>query len=82
MVVSARPEHLRLFDEPAPDRLPAVLRQSAPIGGTVVHDVSVGDLAMKVTEARSAANRPPGTVYVGLSPSARPSLFSSTPSGG
>ena len=82
VVVSARPEHLQLFDEPAPDRLAAELRQSAPIGGTVVHDVGVGDLAMKVTEPRSAAIRPPGTVYVGLSPSARPSVFSSTPSGG
>ena len=82
VVVSARPEHLTLFDDPAPDRLPAVLRQSAPIGGTVVHDVGVGDLAMKVIEARAAAIRPPGAVYVGLAPSARPSVFPSTPSGG
>ena len=82
VIVSARPEHLKLFDDAAPDRLLAELRQSAPIGGTVVHDVSAGALAMKVTEPRSAAIRPPGTVYVGLSPSARPALFSSTPSGG
>ncbi len=82
VVVSARPEHLLLFDDPAPDRLPAMLRQSAPIGGMVVHDVGVGDLAMKVTEARATDIRPPGTVYVGLSPSAQPSVFPSTPSGG
>ena len=82
VVVSARPEHLMLFDDPAPDRLPAELRQSAPIGGTVVHDVSVGTRAMKVTEPRSAAIRAPGPVHVGLSPTARPALFSSTPSGG
>ena len=82
VVVSARPEHLMLFDDPAPDRLPADLRQSAPIGGTVVHDVSAGALAVKVTEPRSAAIRPPGPIHVGLSPTARPALFSSTPSGG
>ena len=82
VVVSARPEHLMLFDDPAPDRLPAELRQSAPIGGTVVHDVSVGELAMKVTEPRAAATRPPGRVYVGLAPSARPALFSANSSGG
>ena len=82
VVVSARPEHLMLFDDPAPDRLLAELRQSAPIGGTVVHDVSAGALAMKVIEPRSAETRAPGTVYVGLSPSARPAVFSSTASGG
>ena len=82
VVVSARPEHLQLFDDEAPDRLPAVLRQSAPIGGTVVHDVGVGDLAMKVTEARAATIRAPGAVHVGLAPSARPTVFPSTPSGG
>ena len=75
VIVSARPEHLALFDAPTPERLRAELRQSAPIAGTIVHDLSVDGLAMTVTEPRMAAIRAPGTVYVGLTPSARPALF-------
>ena len=44
VVVSARPEHLMLFDHPASDRMIADLRQSAPLAGTIVHDISVGRL--------------------------------------
>lgn len=75
VVVSARPEHLSLYDDPAPDRLAADLRQSAPIAGMTVHDLCAGELEMKVIEPRLAALRSPGPVYVGLAASARPALF-------
>lgn len=75
VVVSARPEHLALFDQPASDRMMADLRQSAPLAGTIVYDISVCGLAMKVIEPRRSAIRAPGQVYVGLAPSARPALF-------
>ena len=81
VVVSARPEQLALFDSPAPDRMRAELRQSAPIAGTVVHDLDVGGMAMKVTEPRLADIRAPGIVFVGLTPSARPAMFAVNPSG-
>ena len=76
VVVSARPEHLVLHDGAASDRIPAELRQSAPIAGTAVHDLSAGGIAMTVTEPRGVATlRPPGPVHVGLRPGARPSVF-------
>ncbi len=75
VVVSARPEHLALYDEPAPDRLVADVRQSAPIAGMTVHDVRAGELEMKVIEPRLAAVRAPGPVHVGLTSSAKPALF-------
>jgi putative spermidine/putrescine transport system ATP-binding protein len=75
VVVSARPEHLALFDDPAPDRVPATLRQSAPLGGMTVHDVQAGALSLKVTEPRRDALPAPGPIHVGLAPLARPSLF-------
>ena len=75
VVVSARPEHFVLHDAAGPDRIPAELRQSAPIGGTLVHDISAGPLEIKVTEPRVATLRAPGAVHVGFSPTARPALF-------
>jgi putative spermidine/putrescine transport system ATP-binding protein len=75
VVVATRPEHLALFDQPAADRIAAELRQSAPIAGTLVHDVSAGGLAIKVTEPRRGAARAPGAVFIGLVPAARPALF-------
>jgi len=75
VVVSARPEHLTLHDGPAPDRLAADLRQSAPIAGMTVHDVRAGEIEMKVIEPRLVALRAPGPVHVGLAASARPALF-------
>lgn len=80
VVLSARPEHLVLHDTPAPDRIPSELRQSAPLGGTTVHDIragtsDTGTLEMKVTEPRLAPLRQPGPVHVGLADSARPALF-------
>ncbi len=75
IVVSARPEHLALFDEPASDRWPATLRQSAPLAGMTVHDVQAGALTLKVTEQRRSTMRTPGPIYVGLAPMARPTLF-------
>ena len=75
VVVTARPEHLALFDDPAPDRLRAELRQSAPIAGMVVHDISAGGLVMKVTEPRVARARAPGLIHVGLAPAAQPTVF-------
>lgn len=75
VVLCARPEHLVLHDEPAPDRIPADLRQSAPIAGTVVHDVRAGSIDLTVTEPRRSALRQPGPVHVGLADHARPALF-------
>jgi hypothetical protein len=75
VVVAARPEHLALFDEPAPDRWPATLRQSAPLAGMTVHDVQAGSLSLKVTQQRHAGMRAPGPIHVGLAPMARPTLF-------
>ncbi len=76
VIVAARPEHLVLHNEAAPDRIVAELRQSAPIAGTVVHDIKAGALEMKVTEPRRSPGRAPGPVYVGLAPLARPAVFS------
>ncbi len=75
VVVATRPEHLALFDHPAADRIAAELRQSAPIAGTLVHDITAAGLAIKVTEPRRGAARAPGPVFVGLMPEARPALF-------
>jgi putative spermidine/putrescine transport system ATP-binding protein len=75
VVVSARPEHLALFAEPASDRWPATLRQSAPLAGMTVHDVQSGAHSLKVTEQRRCGLRAPGPLYVGLAPMARPTLF-------
>jgi putative spermidine/putrescine transport system ATP-binding protein len=75
VVVSARPEHLALFDAAAPDRIPSTLRQSAPLGGMAVHDVQAGSLSLKVTEPRRAGLYAPGPIHVGLAPMARPTLF-------
>lgn len=77
VVLSARPEHLVLHDAPAGDRIPAVIRQSAPIGAMTVHDIGTtsGALDIKVTEPRHACQRRPGPIHVGLAPGARPAVF-------
>ncbi|MEJ0018454.1 MAG: ABC transporter ATP-binding protein [Acetobacteraceae bacterium] len=75
VVVAVRPEQLMLHDAPAADRIPAELRQSAPLGAALVHDITAAGVEMKVTEPRRGPSRPPGPVHVGLVPSARPALF-------
>jgi putative spermidine/putrescine transport system ATP-binding protein len=77
VIVSVRPEHFTLHDDPATDRIPAILRQSAPLGPSLVHDVRAGSTEMKIIEARTSAIRPPGPVHVGLVRGARPALFPS-----
>jgi putative spermidine/putrescine transport system ATP-binding protein len=75
VIVSVRPEQCVLHDTPAADRIPALLRQSAPLGASLVHDITAAGVEMKVTEPRRGAPRPPGPVHVGLLDTARPSLF-------
>ena len=75
VLLSVRPEQLVLHDVPGPDRIAATLRQSAPIGAVLVHDVTAAGLEIKVTEPRRGPPRASGPVFVGLTPNARPSLF-------
>ncbi len=75
IMLTVRPEQLVLHDAAATDRIPAQLRQSAPLGASLVHDVAAAGLEMKVTEPRRGPPRPPGPVHVGLGPTARPALF-------
>jgi len=78
VLLSVRPDQLMLHDQPASDRMPAQLRQSAPLGAALVHDIAASGVEMKVTEPRTGPPRPPGPVHVGLVPTARPALFPAT----
>jgi putative spermidine/putrescine transport system ATP-binding protein len=71
VVLSVRPERMRLANGPGPARIPARLDVTMPLGPTVVHEVVLADgLRAKVSEPRLHDNmtRSPGdAVHVELS---------------
>jgi putative spermidine/putrescine transport system ATP-binding protein len=75
VVVSARPERLRLVRSAGPGRVPGTLRAVLPLGPVVVYEVEVADgTPVKVSETRDAsapAPRPDQAVWiVGAAPEA------------
>ncbi len=77
VVLCARPEHLALrpAEDPDPAAWPATLRQSLPLGPSLVHDVKAGATEMKLHEPRRGSPPAPGLVRIALSPDAHPALF-------
>jgi putative spermidine/putrescine transport system ATP-binding protein len=79
VVVSARPENLRLHAEPAPGRWPVTLRIRMPVGAHTVSEVATSTgQSLKVTEPR-ASLAPPGaaggSLYCGIVSTTAVSLF-------
>ena len=78
VVVSARPENLRLHAEPARGRWPVTLRIRMPVGAQTVSEVATTTgQSLKVTEPR-AALAPPGeggALYCGVVSPAAVSIF-------
>jgi putative spermidine/putrescine transport system ATP-binding protein len=79
VVVSARPENLRLYAEPARGRWPVTLRIRMPVGAQTVSEVATtSGQSLKVTESR-AALAPPGegggALYCGIVSPAAVSIF-------
>lgn len=68
VLLSVRPERMRLVDGPGPGRIEARLDVTMPLGPTVVHEVILADgLRAKVSEPRAhdgAARRPGDPVHV------------------
>jgi putative spermidine/putrescine transport system ATP-binding protein len=76
VVVSARPEDLTLDGEAAPDRFPARLRLSLPLGATTVLDLqAAGGVTIKIVRLRSQGLGADDAVFCGLRPGARLSVF-------
>jgi putative spermidine/putrescine transport system ATP-binding protein len=79
VVLSARPEQLRLYGEPAADRWPVHRRLAVPLGPNLMHDLETRDgVTVKLVEPRlgvpaSATEE----AWCGLRPGARPGLFPS-----
>ncbi len=70
VLLSVRPERMRLVSGPGPSRIPARLDVTMPLGPTVVHEVIIADgLRAKVSEPRTdgdAGPRPGDAVHVEL----------------
>jgi len=79
VVVSARPENLRLYPAPAPGRWPVELRIRMPVGAQTVSEVgTVAGESLKVTEPRESLASPGeagGTLYCGIVTASAVSLF-------
>ena len=79
VVVSARPENLRLYAEPGPGRWPVELRIRMPVGAhTVSEVVTRAGQSLKVTEPRASLAAPgeaSGALYCGIVSAADVSLF-------
>jgi putative spermidine/putrescine transport system ATP-binding protein len=79
VVVSARPENLRLYSGPGPGRWTVALRIRMPVGAQTVSEVATATgESLKVTEPR-ASLAPPGdaggTLYCGIVSTAAVSIF-------
>ena len=79
VIVSARPENLRLYAEPGGGRWPVTLRIRMPVGAHTVSEVATSTgHSLKVTEPR-ATLAPPGdaggTLYCGIVSTAAVSIF-------
>ncbi|HWN14533.1 MAG TPA: ABC transporter ATP-binding protein, partial [Candidatus Dormibacteraeota bacterium] len=79
VVVSARPENLRLYPAPAPGRWPVDLRIRMPVGAQTVSEVgTAAGESLKVTEPRESLAPPGeagGTLYCGIVTASAVSLF-------
>jgi putative spermidine/putrescine transport system ATP-binding protein len=79
IVVSARPENLRLYTEPGPGRWPVELRIRMPVGAQTVSEVGTrGGFSLKVTEPRENLAPPGeagGALYCGIVAASAVSLF-------
>ncbi|WP_441523110.1 ABC transporter ATP-binding protein [Bosea sp. TAB14] len=81
VIVSVRPEQMKLSDVPAEDAFAVTPKFSLPIGGELIHDVSApGRLSLKIAASRrpGEASRLPDAAFCGLAPHARPALFPMT----
>ena len=82
VLVSVRPEQMRLADEVGEGRFPVELKLSLPIGGELIHDVTSADgRSLKIAMARrpGMTSGRSGTAYCGLANHARPVLFPAQP---
>ncbi|MFM9885156.1 MAG: ABC transporter ATP-binding protein [Burkholderiales bacterium] len=77
VIITARPEQLQLYGEPAADRWKVRRRFALPIGANTIHDLEIeGGATLKIVERRSGvivdANE---ELWCGLRTEARPSVF-------
>jgi hypothetical protein len=79
VVVSARPENLRLYPEPGPGRWPVALRIRMPVGAQTVSEVVTrAGHSLKITEPReslAAPGEPGGALYCGIVSTSAVSTF-------
>jgi putative spermidine/putrescine transport system ATP-binding protein len=77
VVLSARPEQLRLHGEPASERWRVQRRLAVPLGPNLMHDLETHDgVTLKLVEPRlGVPPDPTGETWCGLRPGARPGLF-------
>ncbi len=81
VVVSVRPEQMRLTDAPSDEVFAVTPKLSLPIGGELIHDVAAsGRVSLKIAASRRPGEpiRLPDAAFCGLAPHARPSLFPKT----
>jgi putative spermidine/putrescine transport system ATP-binding protein len=80
VIVSARPEQLKLFGDAAEERWPVTVGMVVPLGATAIWDLAAADgTRLKLAERRveaSALNG--GGIWCGLRPEARPAVFDMT----
>jgi len=80
VIVSARPEQLKLFGDAAQERWPVTVGMVVPLGATAIWDLAAADgTRLKLAERRveaSALNG--GGIWCGLRPEARPAVFDMT----
>jgi putative spermidine/putrescine transport system ATP-binding protein len=80
VVLSARPEQLRLLPREAPGCWPVWRRLTVPMGPSAVHDLQARDgTTLKLVEPRLGAMMDgAGEAWCGLRPEARPAIFAAT----
>jgi putative spermidine/putrescine transport system ATP-binding protein len=80
VIVSARPEQLKLFGDAAEERWPVTVGMVVPLGATAIWDLAAADgTRLKLAERRveaSALNG--GGIWCGLRAEARPAVFEMT----
>jgi putative spermidine/putrescine transport system ATP-binding protein len=79
VVLSARPEQLRLHVEPGADRWRVQRRLAVPLGPNLMHDLETHDgVTLKLVEPRLGVPADAtGETWCGVRPGARPGLFES-----
>jgi len=77
VMLSARPEQLRLHAEAAAGRWRVHRRLAVPLGPNTMHDLETRDgVTLKLVEPRLGPSvEPTGDAWCGLRPDARPGLF-------